>query len=251
MLNNAAIIKKLTALSRPKIVVLTGAGISAESGIKTFRDGNGLWENHSIDQVATPEGFTANPNLVYRFYNQRRQQLLSANVQANLAHHALAHLEILLADRLTIVTQNVDNLHEEAGSERVLHMHGSLISAKCIGTGQAIAAKHDIDTDSRCSCCKPAKTMRPDIVWFGEIPYFMDEIEQHLFEADLFVSIGTSGNVYPAAGFVSFANNSGTYSVELNLEPSEGASQFDEQHNGPACELVPAFVEQIKRLIAT
>lgn len=230
--------------SKPEcnIVVLTGAGISAESGIKTFRDGNGLWENHKVEDVATPEGFAANPSLVYKFYNERRAQLLSGEVHPNPAHIALAKLEKALKSNVWIVTQNVDNLHERAGNQNVIHMHGELASAKCAVTNQAQNWVAELNASDRCYCCSPGTPLRPNIVWFGEIPYNMEKIETLLFDADLFVSIGTSGNVYPAAGFVSFANQCNAYTLELNLEPSNGQTQFAESRQGPASELIPDFV---------
>lgn len=227
------------------IVVLTGAGISAESGLKTFRDNNGLWENHRVEEVATPEAFAANPELVYRFYNVRRQQLLSDEVQPNAAHFALAELEQALGSRLTIVTQNVDNLHERAGNKNVIHMHGELTKVKCVKTGESIFTNKDIDEQTQCACCNPAQRMRPDIVWFGEMPYEMDRIEELLYNAELFVSIGTSGNVYPAAGFVRAASQFGAYCVELNLEPSAGSRLFDETKHGPATQVVSEFVRSL------
>lgn len=239
-----SLVQVLSAKENPKIVVLTGAGVSAESGIKTFRDNNGLWENHSVEEVATPEGFAANPNLVYRFYNERREQLLSENVKPNDAHFSLGKLEQHLGENFVVVTQNVDNLHERGGSNNVLHMHGSLLSAKCPISQQSTEIGIYLDESIICKCCDNAQSMRPDIVWFGEIPYHMETIEKHLYEADVFVSIGTSGNVYPAAGFVSFANQMGAYTLELNLEPSSSESQFIEKRYGRASEIVPAFVEE-------
>jgi NAD-dependent deacetylase len=230
-------------LSQLKVVVLTGAGISAESGLKTFRDNNGLWEDHQIEDVATPEGFARDPALVYRFYNQRRQQLLSPEVEPNKAHVALAKLEKALADNFTLITQNVDNLHQRAGNKNVLHMHGSLLSAKCIASGKCSDIFTDLNYSSQCRCCQPSRNMRPDIVWFGEMPKYMPQIEDVLQAADIFVSIGTSGTVYPAAGFVSMANHCGAHSVELNLEPSFSQSKFSEKHYGPASKLVGQFVD--------
>ncbi|MEP1446897.1 MAG: Sir2 family NAD+-dependent deacetylase [Paraglaciecola sp.] len=228
-----------------KIVVLTGAGISAESGLKTFRDNNGLWENHSVEEVATPEGFRRNPELVYRFYNQRRRQLLSPEVKPNRAHLALAKLESCFKNNFTLITQNVDNLHQRAGNVNVLHMHGDLLSARCLGSGQSSALRTDLDSSNRCQCCSPPNYLRPDIVWFGEMPKYMQQIEDTLSEANLFVSIGTSGTVYPAAGFVNLANQSGAHSVELNLEPSSGENAFTEKHYGPATEIVSNFVDSL------
>ncbi|AGH44945.1 Sir2 family NAD+-dependent deacetylase [Paraglaciecola psychrophila] len=232
-------------LEQLKVVVLTGAGISAESGLKTFRDNNGLWEEHSIEDVATPEGFERNADLVYRFYNQRRRQLLSPEVHPNKAHLALAKLENALANNFTLITQNVDDLHQRAGNKNVLHMHGSLISARCLTSGSCSAIFDDLDHTNQCDCCYPSSNMRPDIVWFGEMPKYMQEIETLLYAADVFVSIGTSGTVYPAAGFVSQANHYGAYSVELNLEPSSGQNKFSENHYGPASQLVVQFVNTL------
>ena len=232
-------------MSYRNIVVLTGAGISAESGLKTFRDNNGLWENHRFEEVATPEAFAANPALVYRFYNQRRQQLLSAEVQPNAAHVALAEFSREYKGRCLLVTQNVDNLHERAGSAAVLHMHGELLSARCLNSQRSMPVYTDVDASSQCQCCQPAAGMRPDIVWFGEIPKFMPAIEQQLTQCDLFVAIGTSGNVYPAAGFVQLARLAGAHTVELNLVASVGQSYFAELHYGPASEIVPRFFKQL------
>lgn len=228
-----------------KIVVLTGAGISAESGLKTFRDNNGLWENHRVEEVATPEAFHANPDLVYRFYNLRRAQLCSGEVHPNAAHQALAKLESVYQDNFLLVTQNVDDLHERAGSERVLHMHGELLSAKCPDTGKSKEWRGELTADNLCHCCTPANSLRPDIVWFGEMPYHMDKIYQTLSEATLFIAIGTSGHVYPAAGFVREAGFHGAKTVELNLEPSEVCSNFDEHYHGPASLIVPEFVNHL------
>jgi NAD-dependent deacetylase len=228
-----------------KVVILTGAGISAESGLKTFRDQDGLWENHAIEDVATPEGFNRDPSLVYRFYNERRRQLLSAAVQVNTAHLALARLEARLGKNLTIVTQNVDDLHQRAGNNNVLAMHGQLLSARCMASAKNWYTDKDMDQHSACGCCLPSCGVRPDIVWFGEIPKYNELIEQRLFDADLFVSIGTSGTVYPAAGFVALANSTGAYSIELNLEPSMGNSEFSERHYGLASDIVVAFVQHL------
>lgn len=229
------------------VVVLTGAGISAESGLKTFRDNDGLWENHRVEYVATPEAFNANPELVYRFYNQRREQLVDGNIVPNAGHLALRDLEAALGERFLLVTQNVDNLHEKAGSKNVLHMHGELLSARCLGSGEVIPFRDNFDSETPCLCCQPASSMRPDIVWFGEMPLYMDEIYRALSCADLFISIGTSGNVYPAAGFVQEANYSGAHSVELNLEPSAGQNAFAEAHYGKASQIVPAFIQDLLR----
>ncbi|MEW9796935.1 Sir2 family NAD+-dependent deacetylase [Alteromonas sp. CYL-A6] len=228
----------------PRVVVLTGAGISAESGIKTFRDSNGLWENHRVEEVATPEGFERDPDLVYRFYNARRAQLLSDEVRPNPAHVALARLEQVLGENFLLVTQNVDDLHERAGSKRVLHMHGELLSSRCTRSGQTQRCTTSFDSDSRCPCCQPPAPVRPDIVWFGEVPMHMDEIIVTLSRADVFVSVGTSGQVYPAAGFVQLAKDAGAATFELNLETTARNTLFDVVRTGKASTLVPAFVDE-------
>ena len=228
-----------------KIVILTGAGISAESGISTFRDAGGLWENHPIEEVATPEGFARNPALVHRFYNLRRMAL--KDVSPNPAHIALAKLEAGLKDKggqLTLVTQNVDNLHEAGGSQSVIHMHGELTSIRCSACGAKQFFEGETSVDMPCPSCN-APAMRPDIVWFGEMPFFMTEIETALENCDLFVSIGTSGAVYPAAGFVHMARSMGKQTLEINLEPSEGSNSFDESRIGKAGTLVPLWVDEI------
>jgi NAD-dependent deacetylase len=232
-------------LGQLKVVVLTGAGISAESGLKTFRDNNGLWEDHSIEDVATPEGFERNPELVYRFYNQRRRQLLSSDIKPNTAHVALLKLENIFGENFTLITQNVDNLHQRAGNKNILHMHGRLLSARCLGSDSCSAIFTDLDHTNQCVCCHPSNSLRPDIVWFGEVPKYMLQIEECLTQADIFISIGTSGTVYPAAGFVSLANQSGAHTVELNMEPSSGQNEFAEKHYGPATELVSEFVDTL------
>ncbi|MXP26104.1 NAD-dependent protein deacylase [Altererythrobacter indicus] len=224
------------------IVILTGAGISAESGIDTFRGGGGLWENHRVEDVATPEAFARDPDLVHRFYDARRAAI--QQVEPNAAHYALARLDAEWEGNLLIVTQNVDDLHERAGASRVLHMHGEHLSAWC----QSCDARHHwrgplIDRPA-CPECS-AETLRPDIVWFGEMPYRMEEIYAAVSEADLFVSIGTSGAVYPAAGLVQEAAAQGAQTVELNLERSQGSHFFDVTRLGPAGQLVPAWVEEM------
>jgi NAD-dependent deacetylase len=225
-----------------KIVVLTGAGISAESGVPTFRDADGLWEGHRVEEVATPEAFDDSPLTVHRFYDARRAAL--AGVEPNPAHHALARLEQALGDDLLVVTQNIDDLHERAGSSRVLHMHGELRSALCRGCGQRARWEGDLAHRPPCPGCG-ASELRPDVVWFGEVPYDMDRIADRLAEADLFVSIGTSGAVYPAAGFVQAAAACGARTLELNLQPSEGTHWFHESRHGPAGVLVPAWVDEV------
>jgi NAD-dependent deacetylase len=221
------------------IVILTGAGISAESGLGTFRDEGGLWAQHRIEDVATPEGFARNPDLVHGFYNARRAN--AAEATPNAAHYALAELEAKLDGTLLIVTQNVDSLHEKAGSKNVLHMHGFLAGALCAACGHRWDAPPVMAKEAPCPNCAAPAT-RPDVVWFGEIPYGMERIEDALSAADVFVSIGTSGEVYPAANFVSHADHIGAHTVELNLEPSAGASRFAEVHLGAATEIVPQWV---------
>lgn len=224
------------------IVILTGAGISAESGLGTFRDEGGLWSRHRIEDVATPEGFARDPGLVHRFYNARRQQAAAA--RPNAAHHALARLEAAYPDRVTIVTQNVDALHEAAGSRDVLHMHGTLAGALCAACGHRWAAPPEMQPGHPCPTCA-APTARPDVVWFGEMPYHMDRIWDLLRAADIFAAIGTSGQVYPAAAFVQDADRAGAHTVEINLEPSAVVSDFAETRLGVASVAVPAWVAEM------
>ncbi len=228
-----------------RIVILTGAGLSAESGIATFRDKDGIWSKYDVNEVATPEAYARNPTKVLDFYNIRRQGLRGKT--PNAAHMALARLEAEHAGEVVVVTQNIDNLHEMAGSKRLIHMHGELLSAWCRKCDTRQPWDGDLSVDLACPRCAKSGGMRPDIVWFGEMPYRMEEIYEHLAYADLFVSIGTSGNVYPAAGFVMACREHGAHAVELNLEPSEGASFFHEAIHGPATSVVPAFVERVLR----
>lgn len=226
------------------IVVLTGAGISAESGVATFRGPGGLWEGHRVEDVCTPQALHRDPELVHRFYDARRAQL--AGVSPNAAHHALARLDAEWPGGLLIVTQNVDDLHERGGAKRLLHMHGELKSALCAACGARQPWEGELAPGSACAVCG-ALALRPDIVFFGEMPYRMDAIERALADADLFVSVGTSGAVYPAAGFVQTARYHGADTLELNLEPSEGSVWFAESRMGPAGTLVPQWVEQMLR----
>ena len=224
------------------LVILTGAGVSAESGLRTFRADDGLWEDHRVEDVASPQGFGRDPDLVQRFYDERRRNILEA--EPNAAHRALGRLDQAWGGELMIVTQNIDDLHERGGARRVLHMHGEGLSAWCT----ACDARHRWTGTLRdrppCPACgEPA--LRPDIVWFGEMPYRMDEIFSALVRADLFVSIGTSGAVYPAAGFVAAARSAGIRTMEINLEPSENAALFDVARYGRASEVVPAWVTQM------
>jgi len=224
------------------IVVLTGAGISAESGVATFRGPGGLWEGHRVEDVCTPQALHRDPELVHRFYDARRAQL--GGVEPNAAHRALARLDAEWPGALLIVTQNVDDLHERGGATRLLHMHGELKSALCAACGVRRPWEGAMPPGSACPACE-ARALRPDIVFFGEMPYRMDAIERALAGADLFVSIGTSGAVYPAAGFVQTAGYHGAETLELNLEPSEGSVWFAESRMGPAGALVPEWVEKM------
>jgi NAD-dependent deacetylase len=254
------------------IVILTGAGISAESGLQTFRAADGLWEGHRVEDVATPEAFARDPALVHQFYDARRSRL--GEVEPNAAHVALARLDAEWRGGLLIVTQNVDDLHERAGSKRLLHMHGELRKGWCLACderfewsgpmapqraspepveGSASARERPFDElrvsasgeANVCPSCATAGLVRPDIVWFGEMPYEMERIEAALFHADLFVSIGTSGAVYPAAGFVRTASYRGARTLEINLEPSQGSMLFDERRYGRAGDEVPKWVAEV------
>jgi NAD-dependent deacetylase len=226
------------------IVILTGAGISAESGIDTFRGGGGLWEQHRVEDVATPEAFARDPELVLRFYDMRRAAIQTKG--PNAAHLALARLDAEWPGELLIVTQNVDDLHERAGARRVLHMHGEHLNAWCTACGERSPWREPLIDRPPCPACGE-RALRPDVVWFGEMPYRMDEIYAALRGADLFVSIGTSGAVYPAAGFVRDARDLGARTLELNLEPSQGSLWFDQARHGPATEVVPAWVDEMLR----
>jgi NAD-dependent deacetylase len=228
-----------------KVVILTGAGISAESGLPTFRGADGLWEGHRVQDVATPEAFERDPETVQRFYNMRRAHLTDGTVHPNPAHLALAELERKLAGDLVIVTQNIDDLHERAGSRNLLHLHGELLKCRCVICDTIARIQGDLSTSDECAECGSIGTLRPDIVWFGEMPYHLDEISARLGASDLFVSIGTSGNVYPAAGFVALANRAGAHTVELNLEPGSTSSAFRESRLGRATEIVPEWVAEI------
>ncbi len=231
------------------LVILTGSGVSAESGVPTFRAADGLWMGHRVEDVATPEAFARDPALVQDFYNRRRRQL--AEVSPNAAHRALADLAARWEGDLLLVTKNADDLHDRAHAETLpapgfglIHMHGELLKAECTATGRVCDWPGDLEPGHP-SPFHPAGRLRPHIVWFGEMPLHMDRIERALAACDLFVSIGTSGAVYPAAGFVQLANLAGARTVELNLEPSLGSRLFDEARYGPATEVVPAFCQQL------
>ena len=228
------------------IFVLTGAGVSAESGLGTFRDAGGIWSMYDLKEVATPEGFARDPAKVHAFYNLRRR--VHRDARPNAAHEALARLERELparGGRLTLVTQNVDWLHELGGACDVIHMHGEALKARCRACADMRPWEEDLSVEHACPACGRTSTLRPDVVWFGEIPMHLDRIQQELLRADLFVAIGTSGTVYPAAGFVDAARRLGVRTLEINLEPSEAARVFDEGIYGPATETVPAWVERV------
>ncbi len=226
-----------------RVVVLTGAGVSAESGVRTFRDNDGLWEDHRVEDVATPEAWARDPEMVWRFYQARRNQLLE--VEPNPAHLALAELESK-AERFTLVTQNVDDLHERGGSSSVIHMHGRLGSLRCEETGRSEVRMGEGDLGEgfvTCSCCASGSRMRPDIVWFGEIPMEMDAIYREVESCDVFIVVGSSGHVYPAAGLVNLANSCGARSILVNFEMPINGRDFDEVHIGKAGELLPGLVD--------
>jgi NAD-dependent deacetylase len=227
------------------IVILTGAGVSAESGIGTFRDKGGLWEKHRVEDVATPEGFARDPDLVLGFYDMRREAIQKA--EPNAAHFALAKLEAEWPGAFLLVTQNVDDLHGRAGNRQLIHMHGEHLNALCSACGTRSPWRGTLADRPACPACG-ASALRPDVVWFGEMPYRMDEIELALSACDLFVSIGTSGAVYPAAGYVRTARHYGALTLELNLEPSAGSIYFDDSRHGLATEIVPAWVEEMLAL---
>ena len=225
------------------IVILTGAGVSAESGIDTFRDAGGLWEQHRVEDVATPEAFVRDPDLVHRFYDARRAAIQSK--APNAAHAALARLDAAWPGELLIVTQNVDDLHERAGAKRLVHMHGEHLNAWCTACDTRSRWTGSLIDRPACPACGMTGYLRPDVVWFGEMPYHMDVIDRAVNRADLFVSIGTSGAVYPAAGFVREARRAGAATLELNMEPSQGSYWFTDTRYGPATRLVPQWVDQM------
>lgn len=225
------------------IVILTGAGVSAESGLATFRGPDGLWEGHRVEDVCTPEAFRRDPALVHAFYDARRDKL--ATVKPNAAHEALARLDDEWPGELLLITQNVDDLHERAGSRRLLHMHGELTKGWCLACGERFVWTGPMGEGATCPECQVRGSVRPDIVWFGEMPYDMDRIDDALRQCDLFVSIGTSGAVYPAAGFVQTARYCGARTLEINLEPSLGSYMFDESRTGRAGDLVPCWVDEV------
>lgn len=235
--------KQLNGHPVNRIVVLTGAGVSAESGLATFRDSDGLWEKHDPMQIATPEAFVRDPALVYRFYNARRNQL--QDVVPNDAHRALAQLQAAFTGQVFLVTQNVDDLHERGGSKQVCHMHGELNSMLCQACTLAQPVAGDYDGSSACPQCGAPGKLRPDIVWFGEIPYHMETIGKMLRNCDLFIAVGTSGVVYPAAGFVQEALAAGAHTIEINRELSEVTGHFHQQRRGTATREVVALVKEL------
>ena len=227
-----------------RVVVLTGAGVSAESGIRTFRDNDGLWEDYSIEDVATPQAWQANPGRVWEFYQARRRQL--HEVEPNPAHTALAALEEGLED-LTLITQNVDNLHERGGSRQVVHMHGQLETLRCEDSGCHEVRMDDVDLIDEfllCTCCAEPQRVRPDIVWFGEMPMYMEEIYTAVEACEVFIVVGSSGHVYPAANLVNIAHANGARTVLVNAEPPQNFESFDEVHLGKAGELLPVLVKE-------
>jgi NAD-dependent deacetylase len=227
------------------IVILTGAGISKESGLHTFRDPDGIWATVRVEDVATPEAFRRDPRRVHAFYNERRRGLLRPEVQPNAAHRALARLETEWPAPVLLVTQNIDDLHERAGSRNLRHMHGELLKSRCETCGNVTSGHDDLTIELACAACATIGAMRPHVVWFGEMPFDLDEVYAALGHCGLFLSIGTSGNVYPAAGFVGEARAAGAHTVELNLEPSQGQSLFAQGLYGKAGEIVPAYVEHL------
>jgi NAD-dependent deacetylase len=232
------------------IVILTGAGISKESGLATFRDPDGIWAKYRIEDVATPDAFARDPERVLEFYNVRRQQMMDPSIAPNAAHKALGELEAFWLGEVMVVSQNIDDLHERGGTRNLIHMHGELGKSQCNHCGDVVGGLIDLRVDITCAKCGEAGGMRPHVVWFGEMPLHMDRIMAALERCGLFISIGTSGNVYPAAGFVAEARRAGAQTVELNLEESEGATLFHEARYGPATEMVPAFVADLHAHIA-
>lgn len=228
---------------RDSIVILTGAGISAESGLPTFRDKDGLWEGHRVEEVACPQAFRRNPPLVHRFYNLRRAALKT--VHPNAAHHALARLQRGFPGRVVLVTQNIDDLHERAGSTDVIHMHGELRQVRCQHCGHGTVWDDDLLTTTPCPACGRSGGMRPDIVWFGEMPYHLERIDRELANAAVFAAIGTSGHVYPAAGFVQIAQRAGARTLEINNTRTLVSNHFDAHLTGPATRAVPQWVAEV------
>ena len=235
-------------LEPPRIVILTGAGISRESGLATFRDADGIWASVRLEEVATPEAFVRDPARVQAFYNARRRQLQHASVLPNAAHEALARLEAVRPGEVLIATQNIDDLHERAGSRAVIHMHGELLKARCTVCSKVTLWYNDLTGNESCPSCAIEGRLRPHVVWFGEIPLRLDEIYQALAQCKMFIAIGTSGTVEPAASFVEEARRAGAHTVELNLEASHSAALFAERVYGPATRIVPEYVAQLLKV---
>jgi NAD-dependent deacetylase len=227
------------------IVILTGAGISRESGLDTFRDPDGIWSTVNIEDVATPAAFQRNPTRVHEFYNARRRKLLSGAVHPNAAHFALAKLESLWTGKVLIITQNIDDLHERAGANNVLHMHGELLKSRCTACKVVAECIEDLYTTTKCPRCGVSGALRPDVVWFGEAIISTAAMDYALEHCNLFMAIGTSGTVYPAAAFVEEARHAGARTVELNLERTTGSVHFDQTLIGPATQIVPQYVEEL------
>ena len=245
-MNPAAIDLGFRPVGDERIVILTGAGISKESGLSTFRDEDGIWATVTPDDVATPEAFQRNPVLVHDFYNARRRHLLSGGVNPNPAHAALARLEAGWPNEVLVVTQNIDDLHERAGTGNLVHMHGEILRTRCLACESVVERREDLSVDIVCAGCGARGSLRPHVVWFGEYPFGMERIHEALGQCDLFLSIGTSGHVYPAASFVGIVRElAGAHTVELNLQASEGRENFATAIEGPASEIVPAFVEAL------
>ena len=233
-------------MSKKNIVILTGAGISKESGLDTFRDTDGLWGKIKIEDIATPEAYARNPENILKFYNKRRRSMAGDKIKPNAAHLSLVKLEKKFPGKVLLVTQNIDNLHERAGSANLLHMHGEIFKVRCDACHNVVVWKCALSLANTCNHCSTIGRMRPHVVWFGETPFHMEEIKAALELCDLFISIGTSGEVYPAAGFVQQVKIAGQgHTVELNLEPSKVATLFTETHYGPACAIVPSYVKKI------
>ena len=243
-----SVLEHVTAID--PIVILTGAGISKESGLATFRDPDGIWAKYRIEDVATPDAFARDPERVLDFYNVRREQMTDPSILPNAAHQALGELETFWPREVLVVSQNIDDLHERGGTQNLIHMHGELGKSQCNHCGDVVGGLNDLRTEMTCASCGETGGMRPHVVWFGEMPLHMERILASLAGCGLFISIGTSGNVYPAAGFVQEARRAGAQTIELNLEQSEGASLFHEARYGPATDVVPTFVAALRAHIA-
>ncbi|MBW6516379.1 MAG: NAD-dependent deacylase [Candidatus Cloacimonetes bacterium] len=237
-----SVVTKYRFSSNNRVAILTGAGISAESGIKTFRDADGLWENHRVEDVATPEAFIRDPELVWKFYRARHEQALT--VTPNAGHHALKDLEDFLGDNFLLITQNIDGLHTVAGSQRVVEMHGSIHRTFCVDCGISVSSLEALKQESIPKCRGCNSMLRPDVVWFGEVPYHLETIIRWLRDLDFFITVGTSGVVYPAAQFLMTAKYAGTTTIGINLDPPENLRFIDEFHQGLSSKLLPELVKQ-------